>query len=183
MKVEYQSRHERRIAQDFITGGDLLRQLTPESPACGSRRPALPPAAAPASRGTVREAWVGWLAPHFADGQPAYFTGTYSDDYGFAHGCMASRNVQKDFRRFLVERGLMGHEFVNAVEQHRYRDILHCHAILAGDFAPSDLALLKAEWAVERGHARVLPVQDGCASYVTKYALKGDTDAFDWWLR
>jgi hypothetical protein len=128
---------------------------------------------------TAREAWVAWLAPRFPAGS-AYFTGTYSDDYGLPHGLMLARNVHHDFRRFLVERELMGHEFIDGVEQHKYRDVLHLHGIIQGDFSDLDRRLLKAEWERERGYARVLPVLDGCASYVTKYALKGDTEHFDW---
>jgi len=109
-----------------------------------------------------------------------YFTGTYSDDYGTRHGLMLPRNVHKDFRRWLVEQGLTAHPFINGVEHHKYRDILHLHAVVQGDFTEADMRLLRAYWQADRGHARALPVLDGCASYVTKYALKGDTDSFDW---
>ena len=47
---------------------------------------------------------------------------------------MLARNVHHDFRRFLVECGLMGAEFITGVEQHKYRDVLHLHAIIGGDF-------------------------------------------------
>jgi hypothetical protein len=93
---------------------------------------------------------------------------------------MLPRNVHKDFRSFLVAQGLTDREFINGVEHHRYRDVLHLHAVISGEFSEWDRAWLKASWAAERGHARVLPVLDGCASYVTKYALKGDTESFDW---
>jgi hypothetical protein len=127
-----------------------------------------------------RQAWVDWVSPRFGEGA-AYFTGTYGDEYGFSHGLMLARNVHNDFRRFLKERDLLA-DFICGVEQHRYRDILHLHAVLAGEFSQNDRLRLKAEWALERGHARVLPVLDGCASYVTKYALKGDCESFDWRL-
>ena len=170
MQTNY--RYQRRQMRDFITGGAGL--LVPRDAASQTEL-----AAACAGAGTPREAWIAWLAPRFPLGA-AYFTGTYSDDYGIPHGLMAARNVHHDFRRFLVERGLTGHEFINGVEHHKYRDVLHCHAIISGDFTDLDMRLLKAEWEVERGYARVLPVLDGCASYVTKYALKGDTESFDW---
>jgi len=109
-----------------------------------------------------------------------YFTGTYSDDYGMRHGLMLARNVHKDFRRFLIEQRLTGHAFINGVEAHKYRDVLHLHAVVQGDFTQRDMGLLKAYWEADRGFARALPVLDGCASYVTKYALKGDSDSFDW---
>jgi len=71
---------------------------------------------------------------------------------------------------------------VVGIEQHQYRDILHLHAILEGSFSQEQLTWTKAWWESERGFARALPVLDGCESYVTKYALKGDTDAFEWSL-
>lgn len=164
------SRVQRRLERDFITGGCGL--LVPRQ---GNDLAAT----AASEAATAREAWIAWLAPRFPQGS-AYFTGTYQDDYGRDHGLMLARNVHHDFRRFLVDRGLMATEFINGVEQHKYRDILHCHAIIQGDFTDLDRRLLKAEWEAQRGYARVLPVLDGCASYVTKYALKGDTEHFDW---
>jgi len=112
-----------------------------------------------------------------------YFTGTYSDDYGLPNGLMLQRNVHKDFRRWLdKETDLDSHDFVCAVERHAYRDVLHLHAMVAGSFTTEHLAYYKAMWAATRGHARALPILDGCASYVTKYALKNDTDALDFRL-
>jgi len=155
-----------------VTGGSGL--LVP-----ASREAQAQAAAAAAGAATAREAWIAWLAPRFTPGA-AYFTGTYSEDYGLSHGLMLARNVHHDFRRFLVERELTDRQFISGVEQHRYRDVLHLHAIISGDFSDIDRRLLKAEWERERGFSRVLPVLDGCASYVTKYALKGDTEHFDW---
>jgi hypothetical protein len=127
-----------------------------------------------------RDAWVAWLAPRFNEGS-AYITGTYSDDYGYPNGLMSARNVHKDFRRFLDEIGLDG-DFICGVEKHLYRDVLHLHGIIGGDFTDPQRRFLKQWWRLDRGFSRVLPVRDGCASYVTKYALKGDTDSFDWRL-
>jgi hypothetical protein len=124
---------------------------------------------------------VEWLAPVFADNDSCYFTGTYSDDYGIPNGLMNQRNVFKDWKRFLESFAWDG-QFIVAVEQHRWRDVLHLHAILAGPMTDDQRAWIKTAWACDRGHARSLPVQDGCASYVTKYALKHDSDAFDWRL-
>lgn len=173
MSGRYAGRHEARQARDFITGGCGL--LLP-------RTPTTEPQAVIGGGATARDAWVRWLAPRFTPGS-AYFTGTYSDEYGIPNGLMLARNVHKDFRSFLVQQGLTGHEFISGVEHHAYRDVLHLHAIIAGEFTDLDRRLLKAHWAAERGHARVLPVLDGCASYVTKYALKGDTESFDWNVR
>lgn len=181
MDPNIKTRQQRRFERDFIQGGTGL--LVPVRDANGSRAAEattlLGRRMSPDRAVSPRDAWIRWLAPRFPAGS-AYFTGTYSDEYGYAHGLMLARNVHRDFRRFLVDRDLMAAPFINGVEQHRYRDILHCHAIIAGDFNDLELRLLAAEWAVERGYSRVLPVLDGCASYVTKYALKGDTEAFDW---
>lgn len=145
---------------------------TPTDAACGGKPPTNP-----------RDAWICWLGPHFENGSAAYFTGTYSDEYGFPHGLMLARNVHADFRRFLNRHGYSDNEYIIGVEKHQYRDILHLHAIIGGDFDDIERRLLKAQWQAERGHARALPVLDGCASYITKYALKGDTECFEWNLR
>lgn len=132
----------------------------------------------------VRGAWVDWLTPRFPSGS-AYVTGTYSDEYGFPHGLMLPRNVHKDVQRFMTEGGFLSlaeRSYICGVEKHRYRDILHWHGIISGDFGADDLRYLQACWSAERGFAKVLPVTDGCASYITKYALKGDTDSFEWRL-
>lgn len=130
---------------------------------------------------TPRDAWCHWVAPHFTANDSAYLTGTYSDEYGYCNGLMLVRNVHKDFRNYLLSVGFTG-KYIVGVEQHQYRDILHLHAILEGPYNEQQRELLKAWWSVERGHARVLPVLDGGVSYITKYALKGDTDAFEWRL-
>jgi len=129
---------------------------------------------------TPRDAWVMWLSPRFSGNESAYVTGTYSDEYGFPHGLMKTRNVHKDVRLWLKSLGLETLEFICGAEEHAYRDILHWHGIVKGPFSDLERAILKASWSAERGHCRVLPVLDGCASYVTKYALKADSDAFDW---
>lgn len=170
LQGERKSREQMRVERDFITGG--TGQLV-------ARRGVDAAASAAEGAPDARSAWIQWLAPRFGTGS-AYFTGTYTDDYGLAYGCTLPRNVHRDFRRFLVERSLTGHEFITGVERHRYRDVLHLHAVIAGEFSDVERELLKAEWTVTRGFARVLPVLDGCASYVTKYAMKGDTESFDW---
>jgi len=109
-------------------------------------------------------------------------TGTYSDEYGIPNGLMKTRNVHKDVRNFLHSLALDERKFICGVESHRYRDVLHWHGIIEGAFSPPELDILKAAWSAERGHCRVLPVLDGCESYVAKYALKNDTDNFDFEL-
>lgn len=172
-----------KVARDPRLAAMFAEQPTIVAPPTGvAKQPAAARSLLTAPGQTPREAWVEWLSPRFADNGSAYFTGTYSDDYGEPHGLMLARNVHKDFRRFLDELGLDERDFINGVEQHRYRDVLHMHAIVQGRFTAEQLALLKTCWQRERGFARSLPVLDGCASYVTKYALKGDTESFDWRL-
>lgn len=130
---------------------------------------------------SARSAWIAWLSPVFQDNESCYFTGTYSDDYGYSNGLTLQRNVFKDFTRFMDSFGFDG-QYIVGVERHQYRDILHLHGILAGGFTKEQRQWVKSWWESERGFARALPVLDGCASYVTKYALKGDTDSFEWRL-
>jgi hypothetical protein len=127
-------------------------------------------------------AWIDWLRPHFAGNGSLYFTGTYSDDYGLANGLMLPRNVARDVRRFLTDAGYGERRHIIGIERHAWRDILHWHGIIEGDFTEADTALVKAVWSLSRGFCRVLPVLDGCESYVTKYALKGDTECFEFTL-
>lgn len=160
-------------------GGD---SGAPPSLPAGRARAGSRGSGAGAGRGGVRGAWIRWLAPYFGDNGSAYFTGTYCDDYGYSNGLMLARNVHKDVRRFISEVGWDDRDFICGVEQHKYRDILHWHGIIQGDFTDFELAYLEGIWEAKRGFARVLPVLDGCTSYVTKYALKGDTDHFEWRL-
>lgn len=141
---------------------------------------------------TPRSAWIAWLEPYFADNDSAYFTGTYNDVYGLSHGLMLVRNVQKDFERFCEWARIGDRDYVCGVEPHRERDILHLHAVIEGPFNEPQRRMLQSEWdsrswtcelngvvmKAPRGFARVLPVLDRCESYVTKYALKNDSDAF-----
>jgi len=173
-------REEARLALVAAAAASL------SSPAAlGTPLLAAPPLQAPVGvcggGASVRSAWIRWLAPAFADNGSCYFTGTYSDAYGEPHGLMAVRNVMKDFGRWLAWWDF-GDRYIIGVEKHRYRDILHLHAILEGPFTQDQMQLLKDFWQRDRGFARALPVLDGCASYVTKYALKGDSDSFDWRL-
>jgi len=171
----------------------MRKQLEPvrlDPDACGAELQTAPLAAPDRSAGflapgvsgwlAVRESWVSYLTPHFPNGS-CYFTGTYSDEYGFGHALMCPENVQKDFRKWLKMWGISA-DYICAVEKHRYRDILHLHAVIAGDFSPEQLRFLKNDWGLDRGFARSLPVLDGCVSYVTKYALKDSVESFDWRL-
>jgi len=155
---------------ELQTDGPAVADLAP-----GFLRPGV------AGWSSVRESWVDFLAPHFPEGS-CYFTGTYSDEYGFGHALMVPDNVQKDFRKWLKMWGISA-DYICAVEKHAFRDVLHLHAVIAGDYSASQLAFLKNDWGLDRGFARALPVLDGCVSYVTKYALKDSVESFDWRLQ
>jgi len=187
-KSRHEERLERRAAEQRAeAAADLLRPATTSAPSVAARgggRPAASQTLLTVAGTNAREAWVAWLQPRFMASEgttSAYFTGTYGDDYGFRYGLTLPRNVHRDFRRFLDELQIPT-DFICGVERHRFRDVLHLHGIIQGNFTAEHLAHLKGMWAATRGHARVLPVLDGCASYVTKYALKGDTESFDWRL-
>lgn len=136
---------------------------------------------------TPRQAWIEWLSPTFSGNESCYFTGTYSDAYGAPYGLMLPRNVVKDWKRFIEgDTGFLDldkRKYIIGIEKHAYRDILHLHGIIEGPFTADERRYLKLCWqASQRGFCKPLPVLDGCASYVTKYALKGDTESFEWRL-
>lgn len=186
MPQPHATRVRNRLAREAAHTRLVAAQVAALSsePATGEPLPAAPALGASTrarGAGAVRSAWIDWLAPVFSDNGSCYFTGTYSDAYGEPHGLMAVRNVMKDFARWLAWWDFGG-RYIVGVEKHRYRDILHLHAIIEGPFSAEQMELLKHYWQHERGFARALPVLDGCSSYVTKYALKGDSDSFDWRL-
>jgi hypothetical protein len=128
----------------------------------------------------VRDAWVRLVQERMSGRSVCFFTGTYRDDYGFPMGLMKARNVQRDFKRFLVETGFDDAEWVCAVEAHRYRVILHLHALLAG-VSPEQGDALKHHWDTTRGWSTAPACNDGGMAYTCKYALKAaEGDAFDW---
>jgi len=113
----------------------------------------------------------------------AFFTGTYSDAYGYAHGLMKSHNVIADLRRFLLHQDLTDRDWVCAVELHKFRDILHLHALIAGVGSFDERVRLEHAWRVSGRGQQVTcdPLLDRGVAYCTKYALKGQNAAdFDW---
>lgn len=133
------------------------------------------------------DGYVDMLVPHFSECS-LNLTGTYSDEYGYAHGLMLARNVQKDLGRFLRQSlALPDTARCCGVEQHRTgRKVLHFHALIAGHWVAGDCDLIEAEWRLSgRGYARAKLVSDraGCVEYASKHLLKsGDADALDWWF-
>ena len=135
-------------------------------------------AASTAQENPVTLAWVELVREQLAGHELVFFTGTYSDEYGMAHGCMLARNVQADFRRALKDAGMEDARYVCAVEPHRLRSVLHLHALVQASQA--DAKLLQRVWD-ERGWSSAPAVTDGGYGYCCKYALKSSTpDSFDW---
>jgi len=131
----------------------------------------------------LQEAWCSMVQEHMSGDGDCFFTGTYSDGYGYAHGLMKSHNVLKDFKRFLASVDLDTSSWVCAVELHKFRDILHVHALIsgAGDF---DARVVLEQFWRSSGRGLLVtaaPLLDRGVSYCTKYALKGqDAATFDW---
>lgn len=133
------------------------------------------------------EAWADMLAPHFGQGSSLNLTGTYSDAYGYSHGCMLARNVLKDLERFLRSQGRLCVPRCAGVEIHPQtrRKVLHFHALVGGHWTAQEAADAGRLWASSRGHARVKLVTDraGCIEYAAKHDLKrGSADNFDMWI-
>lgn len=126
----------------------------------------------------VLKSWVTMVSDKLGDLPLVFFTGTYSDAYGMSHGLMLPRNVQADFKRALRDAGLADRRYINAVEPHRLRSVLHCHALI--EASEADAAVLQAVWD-KRGWSSAPRCTDGGVSYCCKYALKSaSADAFDW---
>lgn len=131
----------------------------------------------------LQDAWCAMVQDHMSGEGDCFFTGSYSDGYGYPHGLMKSHNVIKDFERFLVANELDLANWVCAVELHKYRDILHLHALISavGEFA--DRVKLERSWRASGRGLQVTaePLEDQGVSYCTKYALKGQNAAdFEW---
>lgn len=129
-------------------------------------------------------AWCALIALRFSGDGHTFFTGTYSDPYGESHGLMHSRNVIRDFRRFLKDAGLDDRDWVCAVEKNPSgRLILHCHCLIAGAGAFHERCRLEALWR-STGRGRLVtaaPLLDAGVGYCAKYALKSLNAAdFDW---
>lgn len=115
-------------------------------------------------------AYADWLASY---GLGTYVTLTYRDDYWYkvrrwsTGSRVSTRAVLSDVRTFFRAAGYSGRYFVCV--ENTDRAIPHIHGVMDGGITRSNLWLL---WHRSRGAARVLPVTDGCESYVSKYVLK-----------
>lgn len=127
------------------------------------------------------DAWVGFIGENMPLHSAAFFTGTYTDTYGYANGLMLGRNVLKDFQRALKSQGLEDVAWVCCAEVHSERDILHLHALVGGLGAARDRQLLEDYWTATRGWSTCHPLLDGGVRYCGKYALKShESSVFDW---
>jgi len=165
-----------------------LKTATPEYLADLESRAAtrrLPPALPRRKQDTaILDQWVTFLSPLFASSGSVHFTGTYSDEYGYANGLMHPRNVFKDFGSFYRSLKRTRQEpLAIGVEKHPGgRKILHLHALIGGSWDSADRERLTAEWRRHRGWATATEVHDreGCVGYAAKHLMKQDAeDCFD----
>jgi len=122
--------------------------------------------------------WARYLAGFFPDGS-TYVTFTFSDEYALEHGIYKKRTALRSCSAFLRTYGYTGRKFL-AAEGHKDRVVPHVHGILMP--VADRWSMMQAYTASGRGWSRILPVKDGCHSYVTKYLLKdydGDNIVFD----
>jgi hypothetical protein len=120
-------------------------------------------------------AWQRLLVPAFEVGESAAFHLTYSDEYGYPHGCMKSRNVERDWRRYLAGMDRQGVCRLLGVEQHPSgRKILHAHGLVAGQWSDDELTSAEALWTATRGWSRVrrLTDRDNAVRYAVKHSAK-----------
>jgi hypothetical protein len=132
----------------------------------------LPAGTAVCSRARVHDEWASWLASFGLD---TYVTFTWSDEAGERIGSPYA--ALRDVKRFLKSMGVR--ECFLAVEGHKERTIPHVHGVVRFG---GDRSFMWAEWFRTRGFARVLPVRDGCESYVTKYLLKEGGPEATWFV-
>jgi hypothetical protein len=126
------------------------------------------------ARSPLHAAWADMLAPYFPDGSDAaYVTFTWSDEYSRRHHVHGAKSAIADVQRFLGDLNIR--QWFLSVEQTDRLNVPHVHGIIRlGDSMPRRYAW-EQWWASRKSLARILPVQDGCLSYVTKYVLKDQT--------
>lgn len=125
-------------------------------------------------------AWVTYLGPHFDTCAAANVTVTYSDTYGYSHGLMLVRNVERDLERLVRELGRESDSWVAGIEYHptTHRAILHAHMMVGGDWTESQLSYAKMQIDAVRGWSVVKHVTEagGCVEYCAKHLLKQRQD-------
>lgn len=168
-------------------GAVIITEATPEyledlEQRASERRPPKP-VKRPQAESELLDSWGKMLAPHFGNGEAVHFTGTYNDEYGYSHGLMLARNVQRDFRAFLKGMGWDDRPYCIGVETHNTkRQILHLHALIGGTWDALEREHLKQAWQVYRGWAVATEVlgKEQCVEYAAKHCMKTDvSDSFD----
>lgn len=130
----------------------------------------------------VHEAWAMMLSSYFPDGSDAaYVTLTFSDAYADRAKVHGPKSAFRDARSYFDDVGIR--QFFLACEQTDRVAVPHVHGIVRVGEMVSRRWLWGAWFGTRKSHARILPVQDGCLSYVTKYLLKDrDATMVDWRL-
>ena len=130
----------------------------------------------------LQEAWVQWLQ---GQGLGTYVTLTWSDEValrdglayrdreGKVYGHPSSRIVALQHTRSWASRHGYDYRYFFASEVGYGRDIPHVHGMMEA-MSRQERYRLWAHWFATKGLAVVLPVTDGCESYVSKYILKDD---------
>jgi hypothetical protein len=111
-----------------------------------------------------------------------YVTLTWSDEAAERMHVAGASSAVRAFKQFMRDMGVR--QFFVAVEGHKNREVPHVHAVVQYHGQRTDM--WKRWWELTKSMAKVLPVEDGCLSYVTKYIMKdrSDTGGFttDWCL-
>jgi hypothetical protein len=159
------------VRQRALTDQDLDHLRAEHENPAGIRR----------SSDVVRDAWVGFVQGGLGVEDVCFFSGSYSDEYGYPNGLMLARNVQRDFKRFLKAFGYDGRSWTNSVEKHPSgRDVLHLHALING-MTGADMRRFERAWTASRGWSKAVSCTDGGVRYCCKYALKGAyVESFEW---
>jgi hypothetical protein len=127
-----------------------------------------------AGRDLVHDEWSRWLSGYFPDGSDsAYVTLTWSDEEAFKRYVFGAKRAIADASAFFTDLGIR--QWFVCVEDHKWRDVPHIHGVVRlGDSMRRDY--MWGLWRATRSsNARILPIQDGCFSYVTKYVFKDET--------
>lgn len=135
-----------------------------------------------AVRRAVHAGWARMLSGYFPDGSDsAYVTLTWSDTAARSRGVHGPKSALRDVKDYLRDVGIT--QFFLAVEQTDRANVPHVHGIVRVGGMASRRWLWGAWYGTRKSMARILPVQDGCLSYVTKYVLKDElATSLDWSL-
>jgi hypothetical protein len=121
------------------------------------------------SKDEIAHEWAEWLS---GQGLNVYVTLTWSDDAADERHIDSPTSALRDFRALM--RKFKVRKYYVAVEGHKERTVPHIHAVIRYD--GSMKAMWEYYWNTRHSMARILPVMDGCFSYVAKYIMKDKTD-------